>query len=161
MKYRFKSLLLISVSTGALMLPLSAHALLASCTASLVGAGIAFGSYASPGSANSDSTGTVRITCNGVGLFVSYTVTLGTGSGSYANRTLKSGANFLNYNMYVDATRLQVWGNGNAGTYALGNSYLIGFGPVTNNYTVYGRIPGSQSKPAGTYTDSVIVTVTY
>lgn len=161
MKSRLKSLLLMGVSTCALMLPLSAHALLASCTASLIGAGIAFGSYASPGSANSDGTGTVRITCNGIGLFVSYTVTLGSGSGSYANRTLKSGANFLNYNMYIDATRLQVWGNGSAGTQTVSNSYLIGFGPMTNNYTVYGRIPGGQKKPAGTYTDSVIVTVTY
>ncbi|HCI52412.1 MAG TPA: hypothetical protein DE312_03660 [Gallionella sp.] len=29
------------------------------------------------------------------------------------------------------------------------------------NYTVYGRIPGNQAIPAGTYSDSIIVTLTY
>ena len=159
MQYRLKSLAAISVSVGALTLPLNVHALLANCTASL--ASIGFGSYASPGTANSDSSGTVSVTCTGVNVLVSYSIALGTGSGSYANRKLISGTNFLSYNMYIDPTRLQIWGDGSAGTSTITNAYLLGLTSVTTATPVYGRIPGGQSQPAGTYNDTVIVTVTY
>lgn len=155
MRHQLKSLIAIST----LAFPVNAHALLTTCTVSVTGIG--FGSYASPGVANSDSTGTVSVTCNGIGVLVSYTITLGTGSGSYANRKLLSGINFLSYNMYTDPTRLQIWGDGSAGTSTVSNSYTLALSSVITPYTVYGRVPGGQNPPAGTYNDTVIVTVTY
>ncbi|MGH8854383.1 MAG: Csu type fimbrial protein, partial [Telluria sp.] len=149
------------VAIGVLLLPLRAHALLATCTVAVSGGGIAFGTYASPGTAHSDGSSTVTVTCSGLGVLVSYTIAMGPGNGNYANRKLMSGANFLNYNMYTNIARTVVWGDGSAGTQTVSHSYLIGLGNVTHNYNVFGRIPGNQNQPAGTYTDSVTVTVTY
>jgi spore coat protein U-like protein len=144
-----------------LALPLSAQALLSTCTVATTG--ITFPAYASPGSANSDSTGDVAVTCTatllaGTG---SYTIAISTGSGAFTNRTLISGTHFLNYNLYTDSARSIVWGDGTGGTQTVSDSYLILLTPTTRHYTAYGRVPGSQNKPAGTYTDTVTVTVTY
>ncbi|PFH12092.1 spore coat protein U-like protein [Collimonas sp. PA-H2] len=149
------------VSLGMLALPLSAHALLATCTVSATG--ITFPAYTSPGGGNADSTGDVAVTCTatlvaGTG---SYTIALSTGSGTYATRTLKSGVNILNYNIYTDSARSIVWGDGSGTTQTESDSYLILLTPTTRHYTPYGRIPGAQNKPAGTYTDTVTVTITY
>ncbi|AMO95742.1 spore Coat Protein U domain protein [Collimonas fungivorans] len=143
-----------------LALPPSAHALLATCTVATTG--IVFPAYASPGSTNSDSTGDIAVTCSALVLGLgSYTISVSTGAGTYANRKLTSGANFLNYNMFTDTARSIVWGDGTAGTQTVSDSYVILVAPTTRHYTSYGRVPGSQNKPAGTYTDTVTVTVTY
>lgn len=157
MKHRLKWI----ISIGILTFPLGAHALLTTCTVAVTS--IAFPAYASPGSSNADSTGDVAVTCTALVLAgtSSYTIALSTGSGSYTNRKLTSGANFLNYNMYTDTGRTIVWGDGTASTQTISDSYLILLTPTTRHYTVYGRVPGSQNKPAGTYTDTVTVTVTY
>ena len=145
---------------GVLIVPPSTHALLASC--SVAAASISFGNYASPGNTDSDNTGNVAVTCSAVVAGVgNYTITLSTGSGSYTNRKLISGGNFLNYNVYSDATRLQIWGDGSGGTSTVTDSYFILVTPTVRNYTAYGRIPGNQNKPAGTYSDALTITVTY
>jgi spore coat protein U-like protein len=143
-----------------LALPLSAHALLATCTVATTG--IVFPAYASPGSTDADSTGDVAVTCSAlVAGLGSYTISVSTGAGTYANRKLSSGANFLNYNMFTDTGRTIVWGDGTASTQTVSDNYLILVTPTVRHYTAYGRVPGSQNKPAGTYTDTVTVTVTY
>ncbi|AMO99842.1 spore Coat Protein U domain protein [Collimonas arenae] len=149
------------LAAGAMLaLPLSAQALLADCT--VAGSGVAFGSYASPGSTTATGTGTVTVTCTGLGLLVSYTIQLSAGNGTFATRLLKSGVtNALNYNMYTDTARTIVWGDGSAGTSTVSDSYLLSIGSNARNYTAYGLIPASQSKPAGTYTDTLTITITY
>lgn len=156
MKHMLKCLL----SLGMLALPLSAHALLASCT--VAATGITFTAYVSPGGANSDSTGNSAVTCTGLGLLVSYTVTLSAGNGTFASRSLVfATTNILSYNMYTDTGRTIVWGDGSAGTSTVSDSYLLSIGSTTRNYTVYGRIPGGQNRRGGTYTDTVTMTVTF
>lgn len=157
MKRRLQSLF----AVGMLALPLSAHALLSTCTVSTTG--ITFPAYTSPGGALADSTGDVAVTCTatllaGTG---SYTIAISAGSGTFATRTLKSGANALNYNIYTDSARSIVWGDGSGTTQTESDSYLILLTPTTRHYTPYGRIPAAQNKPAGTYTDTVTVTITY
>ena len=144
-----------------LTLPLCAHALLVTC--SVTATGVSFPAYASPGSTNSDGTGDIAVTCNAdlVAGVSSYTIAISTGSGAFTNRKLISGANFLNYNLYTDSARSIVWGDGTGSTQMVSDSYLILLTPSTRHYTPYGRVPGSQNKPAGTYTDTVTVTVTY
>ncbi|HWX00553.1 spore coat U domain-containing protein [Collimonas sp.] len=157
MKHALKCL----VSLCMLALPLSAHALLATCTVSATG--ITFPAYTSPGGAIADSTGDIAVTCTatlviGTG---SYTIALNAGSGTFVNRTLKSGANALTYNVYTDTARSIVWGDGTGATQTESDSYLILLTPTTRHYTPYGRIPAAQNKPAGTYTDTLTVTITY
>ncbi|MDY7546689.1 spore coat U domain-containing protein [Glaciimonas sp. CA11.2] len=157
MKNNLKS----TISISLLVLPLSANALLSTCT--VAATATSFSNYFATLATNNDGIGDVAITCTaqvaaGIG---SYTIGLSTGSGTYINRTLISGTNFLNYNLYSDPTRLIVWGDGSAGTQTVTDSYLILLTPTTHHYTVYGRIPPGQSKPASTYTDTVAVTVTY
>lgn len=149
------------VACGVFALPSSAHALLANCT--VAGTGISFPNYVSPGGGNSSSSGTIGVTCTGLGLLVSYTIKLSTGSsGSFANRSLVfASANHLTYNMYTNSSRVTIWGDGTSGTSTVTDSYLLSIGNNLRNYTVYGLIPGGQNKPAGTYTDSITITITF
>jgi len=137
-------------------------ALLQSCSVSATA--VNFGIYDPLAGSAAQATGTVAVDCQVLllGLFVSWTVTLSTGSsGGYVTRQLQSGANTLSYNLYTNPARTSVWGDGSNGTsVASANIFLI-VGPNTTNYTVYGNIPAAQDRPAGNYTDTVTVTMTY
>lgn len=143
------------------LLGAAGQAAAATCTASLVG--VAFGSYNPIAGANVNSTGTVSVACSGVfGEGVSYSVSLGTGNGTYAQRTMSNGSGILGYNLYTNNQRTQVWGDGTGGTGLVSDSYTIRNQVVTRGYTIYGRIPGGQTQTTvGAYSDQVIVTVTY
>lgn len=136
------------------------------CSCNVSTTSVAFGSFNPLSMANTDSTGTVKVSCGGVvGLAIPYQVDLGKGAtGSYAARRMTSGGNPITYNLFIDNSRSQVWGDGTGGTQTVtGNIGLDVAGtspPVT--YTVYGRIPGSQTTAVpGLYGDSVSVTLTY
>ena len=49
----------------------------------------------------------------------------------------------------------------NVGTAILADSYAFVAGINVRNYPVYGRIPGGQAVPPGSYSDTLIVTLTY
>lgn len=75
-----------------------------------------------------------------------------------STRRLKSAAgNFLTYEMYKDSGRTVVWNttNTNSGT---STSKTVA---INGGFTVYGRIAQNQDVPAGSYGDTVTVTVTY
>lgn len=136
------------------------------CTCSVVATGVTFGSYNPLSSSNVDANGNVAVTCRvlnalNLGLVVAYQISLSTGaSGSYAPRTMKNGVHALNYNLYTSGSYGTVWSTG-AG--AVSDSYLLLLLNTTRNYTIFGRIPGSQNLvPVGSYSDPTItVTVTY
>lgn len=156
MKHALKCLL----SLCMLALPLSAHALLANCT--VVATGITFTPYVSPGGASVTGTGNSAVTCSGLGVLVNYTITLSAGNGTFASRSLIfATTNILSYNLYTDTGRTLIWGDGSAGTNTVSDSYLLSLGNTTRNYTVYGLIGGGQNKRAGTYTDTLTMTVTF
>ncbi len=144
----------------------SAHALCTLvCSCSVSTTNVAFGTINPLSAANTDSTGSVRVTCGGVaGLLIPYRVDIGTGGGSYAARRMNSGANTLAYNVYTDTNRTQIWGNGTGGTQYVSNSILLdllGLSPAQINW-VYGRLPGSQTTALpGVYSDTIAVTLTY
>ncbi len=62
----------------------------------------------------------------------------------------------MKYALYSDSGRTTVWGN-TVGTNTVSGTYAIAQLPLT----VYGSIPAGQSIPAGNYTDTVTVTITY
>lgn len=121
--------------------------------------GVNFGSYdvlsASPGT----GTGTITYSCRNVGTTAQMTMDLSAGSsGTFANRTLRSGANILTYNLYSTASNTQVWGNGT------GTTYHFSVDPTDKNahtLTVYGTIPAGQNVGVGSYTDTITVTMNF
>ena len=128
----------------------------ANCTVST--SALAFGDVDTLSGANVDGAGGLSVTCtNGTG----WTASAGVGSGSgasFASRRMTSGSNLLNYNLYTTAARTTVWGDGTGSS-----ATLAGTGSGTaQSVTVYGRVGSGQTGvPAGSYADTVAVTVTY
>jgi spore coat protein U-like protein len=71
-------------------------------------------------------------------------------------RKMTKGSEFVLYGLYRDAARTLPFGS------TIGTNTVAGAGTgLTQSVPVYGRI-GAQSTPSpGTYTDTVVVTVTY
>jgi len=139
-----------------------AFALLQSCNVSATA--VTFGTYSPLSGSPNDATGTITVSCQVllIGLFVSWTIALNSGSsGNYGARQMRSGTNSLSYNLYTSAAHTSVWGDGTGGTSLVSANPFLIVGSDNVNYTVYGRIPAGQDRAAGTYTDSITVTVTY
>lgn len=132
------------------------------CSCTVTATAVSFGTYDPLSSVANDSTGTVRVRCIlAVALAGSFTVDLSTGgSGSYAARKLHNGASNLLYNLYNSAARTQVWGNGTGGSVSVSQTFS-GLLAIDRSLTIYGRIAAGQNVPAGTYSDTILVTVTY
>jgi spore coat protein U-like protein len=112
---------------------------------------MAFGTYTP--TAASQATATVTSTCSNGDTDV---LSLSTGSGSYTQRTMLSGAVALNYNLYKDSGYTTVWTSTSPG----GTVSLTGTGaPQTT--TIYGQVPAGQYIAAGSYTDTITASLTY
>jgi spore coat protein U-like protein len=103
-------------------------------------------------------TGTLGVRCT-----QGATVTIGIDTGAHAGlaapstRAMQNGAFNLGYDLYWEASYTNLWTTiAGAGL----RTYIPSSNALTN-ITVYGRIPGGQDVPAGTYNDSVEVTVNY
>lgn len=142
-----------------LMTLVKAHAL----TCSAGGNTVAFGNYNVLSSTPTDGSATLSVTCNDlISILVDYTITLSTGSsGNYTARTMQNAGRNLQYNLYTDAARTIVWGNGSGGSSSVVDGYLLSVLSITKFYTVYGRVPAQQVVPIGGYSDSIVMTVTY
>lgn len=88
------------------------------------------------------------------------TITLGQGANSGTGSTdaapirrMANGSNYLNYGLYSDNGDTTTWDN------STGVSYT-GTG-ASDSVTVYGSIPGGQNVSAGSYTDTVVATITF
>jgi spore coat protein U-like protein len=142
-----------------LLAVISAQAQLTTCTVST--SGVAFGSFNPLPGQSANTTGTISVTCSGVGS-ASYTVTINSGLGSFSARKMFAGGHSLTYNLYKDSGFTQVWGDGTVGTVTVTGSATVVLFPVTTNYAVYSRIASGQNTArAGSYADSLVVTVTY
>ena len=128
------------------------------CTFSSI-TGVNFGAYDVFSASPRTATGTITYSCRTVGGVHLMTMNLSTGSsGTFANRTLKSGANVLRYNLYSTAANTQVWGDGT------GTTYQFSVDPTDKNahsLTVYGTIPAGQDVGVGSYVDTVTVTMNF
>jgi spore coat protein U-like protein len=84
------------------------------------------------------------------------------GSGSSALRSLFSGPERLNYNLFLNSAFTNIWGDGTAGSrVGTANPNIPAGQSRTANRTIYGRIPALQSPAAGAFGDMIVVTVTY
>jgi spore coat protein U-like protein len=130
--------------------------------------GVAFGVYDGALATPTDSTGNATLRCTHVGggaVKTSYTIALSRGaSGTFLQRQLRAGNAVLNYNLYTDATRTQVWGDGSAGSAIVAGTLLVNPGNFVINeasHPIYGRIPAQQSADSGIYADQILVTLTF
>lgn len=107
---------------------------------------------------NVDQTATINVICSNA---TPYNIGLdaGTGTGAtIATRKMTSGSNTVNYTLYSNSGRTTLWGNtiGTNTVSATGDGLAAG-----QSYTVYGRVPVQTTPAAGSYTDTITVTVTY
>ena len=137
------------------------------CTVSTVG--VAFGNYDPLSLVPTDSTGNVTIVCvylSGGAQQISYTVQLSPGSsGTSLQRRMQALPSVLRYNLFSDAARSAIWGDGSAGTTVANGSVTIGPGVGNGRRedarSIYGRIPAHQYALSGNYADSIIVTLVF
>lgn len=125
---------------------------------------IVFGTYRT-GLAHHDGRGSIRVTCHGettgIGAFV---LRLGAGSsGSSLQRRMRADAtdSSLDYNLYLDASRRVVWGDGSQGSQSIEGSFPASRGATAREFMIYGRVPGAQRVRTGRYSDTLLVTIEF
>jgi spore coat protein U domain-containing protein, fimbrial subunit CupE1/2/3/6 len=134
--------------------PAAGHA---ACTISATG--VNFGNYDVYTTSPDDSTATITYRCGNSDNHITVTLSRGS-SGTFSPRRMtKAGGEQLAYNVYTDATRTTIWGDGTGGTsiYSLNNP-PNGLDVVL---TVYGQIPASQDVSVGSYTDTLVATINF
>lgn len=141
------------------LVPSSAMAV--SCSVSTLAAN--FGAYNPLVSTPLSTTGTINVACTCTAavdcVAFAYRIEVSPGqSGNTAAREMWAGAGRLQYNLYSDPGFSSVWGTGNAGVSVL---YLVALFGSTQTAPIYARVPAGQVVPAGSYTDSPVVTVFY
>ncbi len=140
-------------------------ALLAAC--SVQPSALAFPAYDLSRPGPTDSQSSVTLGClalGGIPGSVVYQISLSrsTTNASFS-RQLARGASRLNYNLFADPSRTQVWGDGSSGTTRVGGSISFVVLGLTLNAThqVYARMPAGQAVAGGSYSDRVTVTVDF
>ena len=114
-----------------------------------------FGSVGNLGSSVS-GTSTITVQCtNGD----AYNIGLNAGTGSGAtvtSRLMTYGSYTVTYSLYQNSAHTTVWGN------TIGTNTVSGTGTgSTQTITVYGLVPVQTAPAAGTFTDTVVATITY
>lgn len=103
------------------------------------------------------ATGAVKVTCTN-GTAYSIGLDKGANGADVSNRQMANGTAMMNYALYTDDAHANNWGNTD-GTDTL--TGLTGSGTEQSN-PVYGVVPkGQNALKAGSYSDTVVVTVNY
>ena len=114
-------------------------------------ASISFGTYSEVNLVAQDALAVLNITCTPN---TKVTISLGPSfnSGSIASREMRTGGGLgpLLYNLFSDKRRNTIFGEGADSITVRSNKSV----------TVYGRIPAGQKVPAGSYSDTLVITVT-
>lgn len=121
-----------------------------------------FGTYY-PGNGPLNADTTLLVRCSHGAAFT-VAMDAGAGGGSLAQRLMAQGTARLQYNLYTNAMRTTVWGDGSVSSAVVAG---LGKGLASGQAiaeTVYGVLPDSaanQQLPPGLYTDTVLVTISY
>jgi len=115
-----------------------------------------FGSYDVFSAVPLDSTGSISYSCTAEIIPPGFLVSIGPSpnSGSVDPRKMKlvGGSDYLIYNIYSNNKRTSVWGEG---------PQAFTVKAKKKSLTVYGRIPPLQNVIAGTYSETLTVTITW
>jgi spore coat protein U-like protein len=125
---------------------------------------VAFGVYNPSSASPTDATGAVTVICTPGAL---YSIALDAGAnpstpGNVTTRRMKANtSDYLPYQLYIDAGRTTVWGDGANGSSLNPTSGTYTATGLLQSYAVYGRITTGNYVPSGSYVDTVVATVTY
>lgn len=119
---------------------------------------LAFGIY-DPSASDNENTSTITVNCT---KGTNYSIGLNEGTAAGATVTTRQmedavSSDLINYSLYSNSSRTVNWGNTQ-------NTDTVDVASATGaaeNHTVYGRIPAGQYVTAGSYSDTITVTVTY
>ena len=117
---------------------------------------VTFGNYDTANPVPLDSQGQIIFTCSpvgGSGSIKNVRINISRGQAGSYDRSMAGGSARLRYNLYLDSTRQQIWGDGTSGT-----DYYFDPHPSPNTpYTlpIYGRVLALQAVPLGSYADSL------
>ncbi len=131
----------------------------ADAVCSISATSIVFGNYDTVTPVPLDTVGNIVYRCGSQDHDI--TISLDRGDApSFSQRRMVKGTEPLFYNLYLDAARTVIWGDGTGGT----QTYFI-HNPQQNNkdisVPVYGRIPGSQDVSVGSYSNTIVVTLNF
>jgi spore coat protein U-like protein len=147
----------VSLLVIAFLLPGVANAI--NCTITLNP--LPFGMYTPAGTVHLDAVSDITIRC--VAQPGSYSVSIGPGlGGNQLLRTMTAGgADILNYNLFRDPARTQIWGDGTPPSFVvIGSRSGVGR-PTVNVHSLYGRVFSGQTPNPGSYADNLLVTVLF
>lgn len=126
------------------------------CTFNGTAQALAFGGYDPMATQPLDATSTFQIRCT-----KNTSVSIALNNGIYASGTQRRMSDlnnqFLNYQIYTNATRSTIWNSTNTVNLTPPSS-------TPQTLTVYGRIPAGQNVPGGqarTYADTITITATF
>lgn len=154
-----KQRLLYLLITGVWILAMTNAQAAISCTVSSPGFLTAYS-----GSTNNTQT-SLTVTCNRNRTWdpttLNYSVGVNNGLSAAGGNRARLGAttNYLNYDAYKDASCLTLWGNSPASTRIPISMSLSAYTPTTLTVAYWGCLGAAQIVPAGTYTDTVSMTV--
>lgn len=150
--------ILIFLALTALLFPVQCHAFKCSATTTP----ILFTNYDVFSTLPLDTTASLTVSCtNPEGKPMQVNVSISSGnSGSFNPRQMAyAGAGLpLSYYLFLDPSRTTIWGDGTGGTGTISGA-MFRTSPL--NAVIYGRAPARQNLKAGSYSDSLVVTVTW
>jgi spore coat protein U-like protein len=132
---------------------------LAVCTVSTAPAD--FGSYNVLLPAANDIVTSITVNCNETPPpLVTISIGPSPNSGGFDPRQMKlsGGSEFIDYNLYTDSGRTQIWGDGSGSTFTLSDTVQK---KKPWEATIYGRIPPEQDVSIGTYNETLTVTIVW
>lgn len=132
----------------------------------MTGGSVAFGAYETMAAAATDTAAQVQVRCERDGGPPNVTLTMAISAGMHgasanARRMLHTGAagDYLGYGLFRDVSRSSIWGS-SPGVDTMSQTLTVpNKGSATATFVIYGRIPPLQNVSAGSYADSVQVTV--
>jgi spore coat protein U-like protein len=117
-------------------------------------ADLVFGTYSG---AQLDAQSQISLTCTSGTAW-----NVGLNQGTFAGATVTTrkmtgpGSSSMSYSLFRNSARSQNWGN------TVGTDTVSGTGSGSSqSVTVFGRVPGAQNLPAGSYQDTIIATITF
>lgn len=121
-----------------------------------------FGNYRYNSPDHVDTTGSLSVECadDGGDTTVSYAIALSSGYSGQFNPRVMAGDGELHYNVYVDAARTRIWGDGSGGSEEVVGGFMLPTASAT--HPVHARIAALQTgMGSGAYADQLIVIVSY
>jgi spore coat protein U-like protein len=125
---------------------------------------LTFSSSPSTIASNIDATATITAQCTNT---TPYSIGLDNGSnvsGSQRRMRLGATSNYINYGLYTDAARSISWKTSTSTTSCTSgtSTCILGTGTGSDqSTTVYGRVPPQTAPASGTFSDTIVATITF